>query len=748
MNSHIKDTTIQSLEKSTISGAKEKSEFLITTLLKQEPIGFIFRSIYGKDTDDASVAKRILDVINLKHCPRESELLEHILSAASETPRDINFIDDKKTFGFLLELQKHKIMEDLDPKKKTISVYFPDSAYREQVGDILNKLRKVNHNAITFVGTICNDKHENGEHVYYGGHGIVEQMKFVDLFICATYAHDLPKNSKKVYFMHDIHDSPVSKEEDVLKMISEYDYHFAPSPSVLERVKIQITKAKDEGYLKEEKEICLIQGGYIKLDQNLKLFEKYKKEEKVLIHAPTVIDADIADCACLPQHSEKVIEALLENFPDYKVIFRPHPHTAKTAPSLRIAEKHKNNPRFIFDDNGSFYMSNYAKSALMITDFSGTAFTYAFTTLRPVIFFSHNENTFQKKFDDHKFVQDRHKIGVVAQNINELIKNIRLLLKEKNTFKSKIKKYRDSLIYNLGHSEEYFVENIDYILSGQKHNDWTYLKIDPLPPQLLEEGYKGFNIVNFKNKFVALSQKLGSVDLEKAILNETSYDSKCFVASSKAEARGYVDGITHSIKLIEKTQGSVLEIKRLEKIISNMDSREKILMKELEEKVDLLEQLVIEIDKMENKIRSQEKEADSNNQMMKNLQRELADKNQKIEVLLTEASSRNNKLKILTEEMNRKGSKTEALNKEDIDRKNQTDIWAGKIEAKKFKLETLAKELGNKKSDNEVLAKELELRDKWILLLREKLKTTASQKEDFNKELEKLKSSFLYRLIK
>lgn len=741
MSLHAKASILRQPDHFNSNVAKKRDEALITALLHHEPTGFMLRSFYEGDRS-AGITQRILETIALKTCPRESQLLESLLSATDQVSDNTKIIDDKKILELLVELQKLKIKERLVPKRKTISVYFPDSAYREQVGDILNRLRTNNYNAITFVGTLCNDKHEKGKNVYYGGHGIIEQMDFVDLFICATYAHDLPKNSKKVYFMHDIHDSPISKEEEILKLISEYDYHFAPSLSVLERVKQQINQARGQGYLKEKKEIGLIPGGYIKLDQNLKLFEKYKKKEKVLIHAPTVMDADIEEYACLPQHSEEIMGALLENFPDYKIIFRPHPHTAKTAPALRIVEKYKSNPRFIFDDNASFYMSNYAKSALMITDFSGTAFTYAFTTLRPVVFFSHNENAFQNKFHDFSFVKDRNRIGVVAENIDELTKNIKLLLKDRNTFEFRIKEYRNSLIYNIGRSEEYFAENIEHILENLTHEDWNYIKTDPLPPQLLEEGYKGFNIIKFRSKFIALSQDLGNIDLKEVISNESNHALKCFVASSKAEARGYVDGINHSIQLIESTQGGRLKIKRLERIISKNEIREQSLMKELEEKVSLLEHLMKEIDHMDKKVGSLMSESESNNQEMEALKAELAERKLKIETMTSEAADHKSQLKILTEKITGRISETDALT---TDRKSQADIWIGEPSTSQSESRAL---LGQASAKTDILTKELELRDKWINLLRVKLKTTADQREDFSKELNKVKSSFLYRLIK
>ena len=804
MNSHIQKTEPPRPDP-VVSGLQTASvEALITTLLEQDPAGFMLRSFYEKGKGKANIAKKILRIIDSPTPTTESELLGSLVSAVSELPHDAQILDDEKTFELLLELQKEKIKERLDPQKKTVSVYFPDSAYRGQTGGILNKLKAAHYNTAIFVGTICNDEYESAKNVFYGGHGIIEHMDFVDLFICATYAHDLPKNSQKVYFVHDIHDSPVSKEDDVLKMILEYDYHFMPSSAVLDRVKKQIGQAKAGGLLKEVKEIGLIPGGYIKLDQNLKLFKKYKKEAKVIIHAPTVVDSDIEDYACLPRHSEKIVGALLKNFPGYKIIFRPHPHTVNTLVVSRIVKKYKDNPRFIFDDDPSFYMSNYAKSALMVTDFSGTAFTYAFTALRPVIFFSHNENAFQKNFEDFKYVQGRDKVGRVAQNIDELIANIKSALKNKNEFQSRIKEYRDSMIFNLGHAENYFVENVDCMLNGQKHGDWDYLKLDPAPPRLSEEGYKGFNIVNFKNKFFALSQQLGHVDLESVNLSELGFDSKCFVGSSEAEVKTCIDWMLDSKELIRESQEKSLEIERLKNIISQDETKKAALMAELGEKIGLLEKLMIEIGRLEERVRALAVAMEENNRKAEALKGDVSDRNLKIEALMGEAADRKAREEALANEIGEKNirienllidaekknsqvesllnaisqkdhqaraligkneeqgsqiatlvdalkernSQAKAMLNEVHERRNQLDQWRGEASESKVKVEALMVEVEKKESQAEALARELELRDKWIKLLREKFKTTTNQNEDYSQELEKIKSSFLYRLIK
>ena len=58
----------------------------------------------------------------------------------------------------------------------------------------------------------------------------------------------------------------------------------------------------------------------------------------------------------------------------------------------------------------------------MITDLSGTAYTYAFLTYNPVIFYSPKEKkinySYYKKLN---YFKDRNKIGKVLNTINKII---------------------------------------------------------------------------------------------------------------------------------------------------------------------------------------------------------------------------------------------------------------------------------------------------------------------------------------
>jgi len=62
---------------------------------------------------------------------------------------------------------------------------------------------------------------------------------------------------------------------------------------------------------------------------------------------------------------------------------------------------------------------------MLITDFSGTAYTYAFSKSRQIIFFSKNENNLIKSnFNELSFFKDRLDVGTIVQNIENLNEEI------------------------------------------------------------------------------------------------------------------------------------------------------------------------------------------------------------------------------------------------------------------------------------------------------------------------------------
>ena len=83
--------------------------------------------------------------------------------------------------------------------------------------------------------------------------------------------------------------------------------------------------------------------------------------------------------------ADEVIESLLKA--NCSIIVRPHPRTLHFKPELRfhLLDSFGNNKNFQLDlDSNSF--DSFYSSDIMISDWSGSAFEFAFGTLKPVIF--------------------------------------------------------------------------------------------------------------------------------------------------------------------------------------------------------------------------------------------------------------------------------------------------------------------------------------------------------------------------
>jgi len=509
----------------------------------------------------AEDAERLIDALSFNSEARPNEYLQCLLENYPQSARDM--------IGTLADYQIQKIKKDIDPEQKTLAIYYPSKAYRSNLGSehMRRKIRNEGFNVINLFGVIRRDGYEKQPYSYYAGHDLVQRFDFVDVFIYPSLMGGLPKRSKKVLFVHDIYDSPSGKDEapvesatasdepqHISPLLDELDYVFLPCRALMGRTQISVTK-----YIRS-RPLWRIPGGYIKLDRNLRYFESHKTAVDSLIYAPTVCEDVFEDYVSVPRHGGDIVAALLENFPDYRIIFRPHPHTLETEYVKRIERRFRNNERFSFDPNASFYMDNYCRSAAMVTDMSGTAFTYAFTTLRPVVFFSHNEDTVEDTFNNVRYFRDRQKIGYIATTIDELAEKMGFALQERDGFKERIREFRDCEIFNVGNAEGYFASTFRHIFDGTVHRDWAILlsadyqtrgRLDTRSPSeaernvseagtgtsephLIEDGYRGFNIIRCAEKYYGLAQSEGVFDVGKA--NRGEYQS-CFVGNSVDEVK-------------------------------------------------------------------------------------------------------------------------------------------------------------------------------------------------------------------
>ena len=213
----------------------------------------------------------------------------------------------------------------------------------------------------------------------------------------------------------------------------------------------------------------LVKSGYPKLDLTIKWAHQknYSIEQlnniETIIYAPTHVYSENQNLASIREYGESIIATILGL--GFNLIFRPHP-VSLTEKDSKLVEKlvslHESNPQFQIDLSKE-YQQSYSSSSLMVTDLSGTGFTFSLAYLRPTIFFAPNQNA-EANLKGIQF-DDRHQIGGVARNLLELKNSIQFY--KSNSIENSIKSYRNNLLYNLNNSDDYISDFLYKLITGQ-----------------------------------------------------------------------------------------------------------------------------------------------------------------------------------------------------------------------------------------------------------------------------------------
>ena len=346
---------------------------------------------------------------------------------------------------------------------KFIFFYFPVKAYQENIVDLVNVINKEpNFHSYIVYNSFTSVELKNKKNSVFIDFGYLRFIPLVNFFlskinflISSYVIYIFLPNTKNIYISHDIYDTPMVNKEverDLFLSISNLDYIFVSSKIVKEYFEEAFKK-----YLKlkiHTKKVKVINTGYLKLDHvSLQLKKKKnKKKQFCILIAPTASKHYSEENLSL--NLGEIINFLIKK--KYKIIYRPHPMdlTIKGNGLLvqKIANKYKKFSNFKLDMSTS-YIDSYAESDVLITDFSGTAYTYAFSKNSPVIFFSRKTN--DKLNDDFKklyYFKDRNKIGFVVNDFLTLEKKLVNIKKNNNIYFSKIKKLKKKRIQYYGNS--------------------------------------------------------------------------------------------------------------------------------------------------------------------------------------------------------------------------------------------------------------------------------------------------------
>ena len=115
----------------------------------------------------------------------------------------------------------------------------------------------------------------------------------------------------------------------------------------------------------------------------------------------------------------------------------------------------------------------YSRTAVMISDFSQTAFTFSLSYLQPVVFHSPNEHLISSSVLQDGYCAGREMVGKVVTDIGSLVSAVKEQMEIAQNGRERIISYRNSFLFNIGASEDYICDMIHNMMSASRHHTWT-----------------------------------------------------------------------------------------------------------------------------------------------------------------------------------------------------------------------------------------------------------------------------------
>lgn len=321
------------------------------------------------------------------------------------------------------------------------------------------------------------EKENNHLKAYYiGEKRLITLMMKMDADIVIMTMPDLENfHIKRSYVRDDIEYIYIPHGMDSLNLtmrtgsMNHYDTVFC----VGKHQKEEIEKTEKVYNLPRKK---LIEWGYSLLDdmkENYNAVSEKNKDITILI-APSWQQDNIVD-TCL----EEILDSL-KNRP-YHIIVRPHPQHVKLKRELIEALKNKYKEEKNIEIQTDFSSNSTVFEAdIMLTDWSGIAYEYAYTTEKPVLFINTPMKIMNPEYQKIDTVPLnillREEIGcsLNLDEINKVPEKIDELLKMQLSYKSCIHSFVEEYVYNLGNSAEigaqYIISSLQEKIKNRRNN--------------------------------------------------------------------------------------------------------------------------------------------------------------------------------------------------------------------------------------------------------------------------------------
>lgn len=228
-----------------------------------------------------------------------------------------------------------------------------------------------------------------------------------------------------------------------------FDTIFAANDLVCEEM-----RAQERVYGLKEK--TLVKWGSGVIDNMIAAYERNpknkEKKAKTILIAPSWQEDNILD-SCI----DDVLKELLGK--GYEIILRPHPQYVRHFEEklLSMKERYQNYSDFTlqmdFSSNDTVFNAD-----VLITDWSGIAYEYSFTTLKPTLFINTPMkvmNPDYQEIDVKPFdivIRDKVGISVEMDDLSSIAQKVKMLLEDNSYQPEAMEKIREEYLFHVGNS--------------------------------------------------------------------------------------------------------------------------------------------------------------------------------------------------------------------------------------------------------------------------------------------------------
>jgi YidC/Oxa1 family membrane protein insertase len=359
---------------------------------------------------------------------------------------------------------------------KHLVFYSEGSGFYKYYQGIIEYLLENTNIVIHYITSDPNDQifeiaktHDKIHPYFIGEKRLITLMMKMDADVVAMTMPDLENyHIKRSYIRKDIEYIYIPHGMDSLNLtmrtgsMDHYDTVFC----VGKHQKEEIEKTEAAYGLPNKK---LVEWGYSLLDGMISDYNKMPhkvNEVKRILIAPSWQKDNIVD-SCL----EEIIDNLKNS--DYNIIVRPHPqHVRHRGEFMEQLKQKYENDRNIEIQTDFSSNSTVFEADLMITDWSGIAYEYAYTTKKPVLFVNTPMKVMNPEYEKidtvplNILLRDEIGCSVNLEDIGSIGQKVKDLLDNSKDYNDKIENFVKEYVYNHGTSSEVGAK---YIISAIKN---------------------------------------------------------------------------------------------------------------------------------------------------------------------------------------------------------------------------------------------------------------------------------------